>query len=228
MQQQIGYKPDILIASSSIGFPDIDALYSKFEKYLNIELVKYSIDDINFRKRGLLRNQQLKYAIDNKYKYIYLADCDIVYPDIFFESLYQKREQIKKCSYYLPKLHTDVASTEDFINDFYNNTKVDKERDIYRKCSKIKTIDKKNKRVAAGNMQVCSVQEIINKNGGIYVEPNKTRDNDMIEKGQKARSDIQFRRSIGGSNHIELNCAHPIHLNHSRDKEAGRHLEEKR
>jgi len=75
-------------------------------------------------------------------------------------------------------------------------------------------------------MQVASLSAIELRNEGVYVDPEKCKDSHLLRQGQRAKSDVQFRRSMGGTTRIKLPTQ--IHLNHRRDKEEGQHLTEQR
>jgi hypothetical protein len=78
----------------------------------------------------------------------------------------------------------------------------------------------------AGYFQLVNREHVMTNCGGLYVDPSDCKDWAWDEKGQKANSDKQFRSRIGGIRKIET--LPQYHLNHSRDNEAGFHLETQR
>jgi hypothetical protein len=69
--------------------------------------------------------------------------------------------------------------------------------------------------------------------GGFYVDPKRNRDWSWDKRHQCARSDIQFRRRLRGLGGKRVSLPkwfslNQIHLNHNRDRDYGRHIEEQR
>lgn len=178
-----------------------------------------------FAKRGLVRNDQIESAIEDECDWIFFADCDNVYHPDFFNQLVEQLKTTKatNCIYSKEKIHTEVEDTNAHAKLAMQSSLI---RDAYLRAQKIKKTGKRNKNVAAGCMQVCRVSDIVEKNNGLYVDPEKTRDSHLFKCGQGAKSDKQFRRAMGGSTRIYLPTQ--IHMNHFRDKEEGYHLEEQR
>jgi len=194
-----------------------------FDEGLYVDLNVFDDTDV-FAKRGLVRNKQVEMAIDQKFDWIFFADCDNVYPPNFFKLLVDELKTTKatNCIYCPSKKHTDIEATNQAV-------KIDQDlyiKNTFKKASAIPTIVKYNKRTAAGCMQVCRVQDIIDNAKGRYVRPRSCKDRHLFNQGQKARSDMQFRKCMGGSTMINL--PQQIHLNHYRDKELGYHSEEQR
>ena len=78
-----------------------------------------------------------------------------------------------------------------------------------------------SRNVGAGYFQLANVKCIREEHGGIYVDPKKNKDWSW-GRMQKANSDRQFRRMMGGVKKIATKPQY--HLNHERDNEAGEHL----
>ena len=106
------------------------------------------------------------------------------------------------------------------INSFLYPIEID---NVYNAAQNIKYIRKRKRNLAAGGCQIVLLWAIKKYNKGLYINPLKNMDRSLFKSGQKARSDIQFRKSVGGSLMISLPFA--ISLNHIRDKEAGYHIE---
>ena len=216
--------PEIVIdlATTGDGEPDIYNIVDNFD--LDIKPRYYLGDERDrFAYRGYVRNDQIIRAAYMKCDYIFFADCDNVYSPDFFKLLdktIMENPHIDKCIFSAEKYHTETDATDKMVLLAEKVPVID---DAYTRALSIPKIAKSNKPVAAGCMQVCNVREIFKKTGGYYVPEGKTRDKNLFEKGQRARSDIQFRRKMGGGSRIKL--PHQVHLNHIRDKEAGTHLE---
>ena len=75
-------------------------------------------------------------------------------------------------------------------------------------------------------MQVCRLDAIFEKTGGVYVPAEETKDHHLFDRGQKARSDIQFRKRMGGTTLVDLPVQ--VHLQHKRDGEEGKHIDDQR
>ena len=177
-----------------------------------------------FAKRGLVRNEQTKHAKEMGCDWMFYADCDNVYSPDFFHCLVEhlKMTHATNCIYSKWKDHTEVEPTNQHARLAAMCPYI---VDAYRRAdNEIPKIVKGNKPVAAGCMQVCRISDIQEKTGGIYVE--NSRDSHLFNNGQGAKSDKQFRRMMGGSTHIAL--PKQIHLNHVRDKEEGKHVDQQR
>jgi hypothetical protein len=224
--QQVGNIPEIRIDIASMnlnGKPNCtEDIISDFRK-AGLLITHRIYEDNNrdrFAKRGLVRNDQLN---DIEEDWIFFADCDNVYPTNFFENLWShiKDNKTRKILTSITKNHTCPNKTQDILAQ--NNDKIII-KDAFLNADKIKTIRKHNKWVAAGCMQVVNTK--VAKELGHYVNEKRCKDKHLFNNRQGAKSDIQFRRSLGGSEFLQLD--YQIHLNHKRDKEEGKHLEEQR
>ena len=229
--QQIGDVPDITVDVAYLpnnGKPyTTEEILQTFQREgLAVVHTKY-LTEKSFGYRGLVRNRQIKNAIECEAEWMFFADCDHLYPPTFFIELasYLRMTLATNCIASIAKKHTEVAATEKKILGMEDENVVVIPF-AFANAASIPMIEKSNKNVAAGCMQVVSLKAIVEKNSGLYISPDLCRDSHMIRQGQRAKSDIQFRRAMGGTTRILL--PKQIHLNHRRDKEEGRHLEEQR
>lgn len=199
------------------GNPTTEMLLEYFSDLLNVTHTIVTDKEI-FAKRGLVRNLQIENSDSD---WIMFCDADNLYPKNFFSHLFghiNKYNGPPKCIYSKEKLHT-----EEDINKYLNITQGNMHvNDAYNKGNDIPMIKKSNKPVAAGCMQVVRKDWT----GGYYVTAEECRDKHLFKRGQRAKSDVQFRKRIGGSHRIK--CGLQIHLNHARDKNLGYHSEEQR
>lgn len=210
---------DVQIRVSSMkdnGSPSTEKVVEYF-KGLGLNVVHRVMEDTNiFAKRGLVRNIDVK---ESKAEWMFFSDCDNVYAPNFFTQLkeYLETSTVTNCITSIAKYHTDVGAT----NKIMECSSLDAVSDSYKGALAIPMIEKRNKRTAAGCMQVVKRSEIIE---DTYVY--NSNDKHLFKKGQHALSDKQFRRKQGGSTFVKL--APQVHLNHFRDKEVGYHLETQR
>ena len=221
--QQEGQIPPIRIDIASMannGSPHItEEIIEKFQDF-GLDITHRIYDDRDrFAKRGLIRNDQLS---STKEDWIFFADCDNVYPVNFFANLWKSlQNENKECTKVITssaKHHTCAIETQKLLETRNNDIIIDNAFDT---ADNLKTIRKRNRKIAAGGMQVINTKVVDR-----YVNERRCKDRHLFEQRQGARSDIQFRRSVGGSQLIKL--GYQIHLNHRRDKEEGKHLEEQR
>jgi len=206
------------------GEPSTEYLAYAFQDRLDVRLSYY--DGETFARRGLVRNEQIKLAESVGADWVFFADCDNVYHPVFFQelvmSLNGEHKNAKNCLYSVEKLHTDPMRTN-------YHARLAKDRsyipDAYGRAIRIPMIHKENKICAAGCMQVVRLDAIMKK-GGMYVHPGQCLDYHLFRRGQRARSDKQFREMMGGGTRLFLPVQ--IHLNHERDKELGHHSEAQR
>jgi hypothetical protein len=207
------------------GNPTTEVIAKQFNK-MGLDVRLTYIDDIElFAHRGMVRNIQIKNANKLKCDYIYFGDADHVYhPKMFSRLTKWIDENGKNCHSVIfsrSKVHTEQKLTKKEIDKSINEMPYI--HNAYVRSCELPVIEHTDKnRLAPGNMQIVAMRDV-NENGGIYVDPKKCLDKNLFKKGQRARSDIQFRGRIGSSTAIRLPMQ--IHLNHLRDKEARKHLE---
>lgn len=212
---------DVLITISSLkdnGIPTTESVVEFFSKKgLNIRQRVYDDRD-HFALRGNIRNDDVRLT---EATWLFFADADTTYSSDFFEKLIQYLKtdvkDVECCITSIHKRHTRIPET----NIIMDNTELIVVEDAHQKAFKIPKIRKMNKRCAAGCMQVTKREFI--KDGKYSLNPN---DLHLFNQGQKAKSDKQFRRRQGGSYYIDLPVQ--VHLNHLRDKELKRHIEDQR
>lgn len=220
--------PDMRIVITSLegsrSNPDLGETISYFSSR-GLDIQNIPLDRETFAKRGLARNVQIKKTSS---PWLFFSDADNVYTPDFFEKLIEKLKgdckDVTKCITSIHKKHTEIKATNLVVNKYVYPVEI---FNVFKVATTIPYVKKTNKTVAAGCMQVVSRESIMSKDG-IYINPRRTQDWHMFKIGQMARSDIQFRRKIGGSKLITL--PKQIHLNHNRDKDypKGVHLEEQR
>lgn len=230
--EQVDNPIRIIIEVASLqknGIPSTEKVIEEFKALgLDCNIFVYkSQSKTRFSKRGYIRSDQIKRAKKLKCDYIFFADCDNVYHPKFFNKLYHILNQKNLDKGVLSgklKYHTDVTHTNRIVDRaLVNGIYI---RNAFIRANYLPRVVKNNKPIAGGGMQVCRLKTIFKLSKGVYVPAKKSKDRDLFVKGQKARSDIQFRRRMGGS--IMVTLPPQIHLNHERDKEAGYHLEKQR
>lgn len=197
---------------------------------MDVRLSIFTDRDI-FARRGLIRNEQTKKFIESGYDYIFYADADNVYPGNFFSKLIGGLKTVGKnidnCIYSPAKIHLIKSATNELINSTKSELPLIKNpfiRSLNLPRLEIPKLLQKNG-AAAGCMQVVSRKTMIEKCKGIYCDiPNKDRH--LFNQGQKAWSDMHFRGRVGESTKMMLPFY--IHLQHNRDKEFKKHIEEQR
>lgn len=232
--QQTIWPFDIVIDIACLrgnGYPSTEEVAGSFQsKGMDVRLTYIDDRDI-FARRGLVRNIQTQNAINDKSDYIFYTDADNVYHPDFFKILVEKLEkqgnQIDNCIYSCNKMHTIKEATDIVLMDTIGELPfIDK---AFERALSIPMLiiekDKIKNGAAPGCMQVVAIKDMIEKCNGIYCDlPDK--DQHLFNQGQKAWSDMHFRGRIGQSTKIRLPLY--IHLQHTRDKEVGKHIEEQR
>ena len=220
--QQVGDVPDIVF---SIGYPidngdpTTEEVISFFRKQgLHIREIPYdSMETIQYR--GLVRNEQLWRSDAD---WILFADTDMTYSPLFFEDLSKqlRGEDLKdeKCLISASR----VSLHKDFCKDFFNKWDKHKYPCVVEKAGVLHDwpVFQNSRNCGAGYFQLVNREHVMSEFGW-YVDPSHCKDRSW-EKGQKARSDTQFRSMVGGVR--KINTLPQFHLNHERDNEAGYHL----
>jgi len=177
------------------------------------------LDDDRFRFRGLVRNDQLS---DCCTSWLLFADTDHVYHAEYFERLAAELTNHRQYGGMLTagrwSCPVDQANALVAEHDYPAPVHTP-----WAKARKLDLIRRSN--VGAGYFQLINAR--VCDHGGYYVK--RTRDGDWRGGGQKARSDMQFRRRIA----IKMKLPRwfsraQIHLNHVRDSDAGHHITEQR
>lgn len=201
------------------GNPTTEEVVEFFSREgLDISLLHFYNVEV-FAKRGLVRNRQIEVTNSD---WLFFADADNVYHPEFFRELLDKLKDKTRIFTSINKAHTDIDITNYVVNSIKYPSIIDSSFD---KASNLEFIEKHNRKVAAGCMQLVK-RTVINKNGdGLYVD--RSNDHHLFKNGQKAYSDKLFRNRLGIRTTF-LDLPLQIHLNHLRDKEVGYHLEYQR
>lgn len=224
--QQRGKLPVIFVDCAILEGDDNPLRFPRTEAQPGM-LLYHPTDRETFARRALTRTQQIDRAKYLGADYIFFADCDHIYAQRFFCKLYRylrtKGKDVTNCIHSKWQVHTQVEPTDVACEELRENPIMPY---AWARAMKLPYRPKINRPVAAGNMQVCKLDAIYEKTGGVYVPARKTKDKHLFDHGQHARSDIQFRNRMGGTTSIDLPAM--VHLQHRRDKEEGKHLEEQR
>ncbi len=228
--QQVGDIPDVHIDTAVLeGAQNPERFPADAVQALSphLSLRYYSTERETFAKRGLVRNEQLARAISAGAEWIWFADCDRVYhPDFVAKLTKRLRTDLADCALpitYKWRFSTDFDATVPLIAAHRNETYI---QGAYALAAKLPIAERRFSLAASGGMQVCRVGAIIAKTGGVYVNPRRPRDKHLFEHGQRAFSDLHFRKNMGGS--VAISLPRALHLEHNRDKEQGHHIEEQR
>jgi hypothetical protein len=198
---------------------DVCALFKK--NGLNVKETVYP-DERSMQLRGIVRNRQLA---ESKADWVLWSDSDMVYDPLFFNDIQNKLalpeyNQVTKC------FSASRRSLEkEYCKDYFN--KEDKHiypcviENVAEFVSKW-PLRKKTFPNGAGYFQLANIENIRKNHGGLYVIPENCIDFPTVDRFQKAKSDRQFRRMLGGF-HV-MKTKPQYHLNHERDSEVGAHI----
>lgn len=179
-----------------------------------------------FAKRGLVRNEQIQHAKDIGCDWIFYVDADHIYHPDYFKELVNalKKSKADNCHF---SSYKEYAETESSNQHARLAAMCPYIVDAYRRAdNEMPKLNKRSRAIAYGGCQICRIDDIERKNNGIYIEPDQCRDKHLFRKGQRARSDIQFRRRMGGG--TQLHLPKVIEMSHVRDKEVGYHVTDQR
>jgi hypothetical protein len=209
------------------GKPNTEEVILFFQRRMKVESQWWS-DWQAFQRRGYVRNLQLQRC---KTEWIMFGDSDMVYhPDYFERLAYELEVKHAKASYMISSGRTSnpKEQTTAMVNSSINGDPVE----IMNAFARANELPKHPMRnCGAGFCQIINVKHA--PHGGYYVEPDGSRDWDWDRRGSNPRSDVQFRRRISSAGGPRQGLPqwfseNAIHLNHNRDPDAGRHLEEQR
>jgi hypothetical protein len=222
-QKTNGFRPKMVIDVAypkDNGSPTTEKVCSFFRDLgLNILETQYA-DMSEIQYRGLVRNRQLAQCDT---EWILFADCDMVYDRFFFDDLGKRLEGELKDERKLMSARR-VSLDKPFCKDFFNTKDDHKYPSFIANADEICStwpIYQISRNIGAGYFQLINVNHVKDNHGGIYVDPSKNKDWSW-DKMQKANSDKQFRKMVGGIRRILTKPQY--HLNHERDNEEGRHL----
>lgn len=223
--QQKGNVPNLIF---NIGYPveNGDPSTEKVCEYFRsrgLQIREVPFDGMEMiQYRGLARNKQLEVATGN---WILFADTDMAYDEYFFEDLARQlqgelRDEERCLS------ASRVSLDKDFCKNYFNEADPFQGKypiEIPNVSEQLKQwpIYQVSRSCGAGYFQLVHIDVIRGKLGNLYVEPERCADWGW-DKMQKAKSDRQFRKRVGGIRRIKTKPQY--HLNHERDNEAGHHL----
>jgi len=195
------------------GTPNTENIIEMFNS-MEFRVKHLIMTDVNeFARRGNVRNKQVK-ALDEDTEWVLFTDSDMVYESGFFDELATRLQYVDKSAqaiYSVGRFSSDVAITDAMINELSYPCFIPETDETKKICN----IPRRN--CGAGYFQLVR-KELLD---GYYVKG--ARDRHLFVDGQKARSDIQFRKRF---KLIKMNMIkEQWHLNHVRDNEAGKHLE---
>jgi len=169
-------------------------------------------DDLSLPKsRGTIRNYQIK---NSSGKWIFFADCDVVYSSDFLSKLQcHLLPQFKGIISASKFLFTDLEATEKAVSTDYPVVI----ENAYERATQLPVFRVYDRHVAAGGMQVIQRESILKFGDGKYVGRNHG-DKELGNIGTV--SDIWFRKGIqknSGEAPKMLDLPVQIHLNHQRN-----------
>jgi len=224
------HMPDIILDVATLKGADNPLRYPQAEaakRNYRVKLRYYPTDKETFAYRGMVRNEQIARAIEAKADWVYFSDCDRAYHPTYFSELCRHLKKLRRCNKLVAvrkRLCTDLDHTAQLIKDSHADGF--HHVNAYYRASMLPLAWTRWYLLATGGMQVVRLARL-KELGGYYANPNKRkRDQNMFTDGQRAHSDVYFRKRVGGSHMVTLPPS--LHLEHSRDKEAGKHLEEQR
>lgn len=223
-QQGLHQDFEIVVAVCSLvdnGVPtteEVCEFYNKQGLRVKHQVIK---DRERFAKRGCTRNDQIE-LLDDDSDYVLFSDCDMVYEPKFFGELLGRVKEFEgtKTLFAVGRwsTHDHKPIDEMIAEQMHSYPYVNIDYGILRK-----TCTRKMRNVGAGFFQM--VESTYVQDG--YVKERRNKDRHMFKEGLNPISDIQFRQRIGDRTKLKLE-ANQYHLNHKRDPEAGKHLEEQR
>jgi hypothetical protein len=209
------------------GSPSTPSIIALFGSKLNIKSSVWD-DYAIFQKRGFVRNRQLQ---ECSTEWILFSDCDMVYHPEYFSRLQEELETKHARAKYMLSAGR-FSTTKESANELVNSTVRECPAQVLNAYARAEALPKAlRSNVGAGFSQLINVKNA--PHGGYYVAAESNADWSWSSRFHKTRSDLQFRKRIGrlGGSRRKLPewfSMSLIHLNHNRDKEFSRHLEEQR
>jgi hypothetical protein len=223
--QQTGDIPNIIFSVAyprDNGNPRTEDVCSFFkDQGLNIKEQPYDgMDEIQYR--GLARNRQMREATAD---WILFADTDMTYAPDFFEDLgRQLVGPLKNETRCISARRVSLAKEE--CKQYFNELDPHVYPCVVEEAGLLEgwPIYQISRSCGAGYFQLANVANIRDNCDNLYVDPEGCNDWGWLKgkKMQKAKSDGQFRKRVGGIKRIKTKPQY--HLNHERDNEAGEHL----
>lgn len=208
------------------GSPTTEAVCDLFGSRLKIRPRAWAEME-QFQYRGIVRNDQIAAC---RTEWLMFGDSDMVYhPDYFERLLHELGRNHAKAMHMISsgRMSNPKDQTNELVNRFVGANAVEV-RDAWKLADTLEKREMRN--CGAGFSQI--INFIHAPHGGFYVDPRRNNDWGW-HRGSNPKSDMQFRRRINtlGGPRKSLPgwfTANAIHLNHNRDPEAGKHLEEQR
>jgi hypothetical protein len=207
------------------GKPTTEEVAGRFSGGLKVELDFW--DDFKaFQRRGFVRNKQLR---ECRTDWLMFGDSDMVYHPEYFERLCVElslRHPVAKYMLSSGRTSNPKEKTNELV-DFHVLDTAAEVAGAFKLADALPKHPMRN--CGAGFCQIINVKHCPHE--GYYVD-GSNRDWDW-NRGSNPRSDVQFRRRVsglGGQRQAlpDWFTAGAIHLNHNRDPDFGRHLEEQR
>ena len=223
--QQCGSVPDLSINVAYIpneGNPTTERVCAYF-KSLGLHIIENPLPRETMQFRGKVRNIQLT---QSKSDWGCFIDADMCYDPYFFSDLAQQLSgQLKNETRCISASRVSLA--KDFSKNFFNTCDgatlpypclISEPTEILKTWPlfKAQTANK-----GAGYFQLANIENLRKNHQGHYWQPNNRRDSEW-----GYRSDRQFRNMLGGI--CPITTKPQYHLNHERDNEEGKHVENQR
>lgn len=208
------------------GKPTTEAVCDLFREKVSIKQTRWS-DYEKFQRRGYVRSRQLQEA---RTEWILFADSDMIYAPEYFARLATELEKHPRAAYMLSsgRKTTEISQATTLVNGLVQDSPAHVYEAFYRAIA-ICLRRTKGAR-GAGNSQLVNVKH--GAHGGHYVLPNRNPDWGWGPRGQDTKSDVRFRGRMRSGGPLvplpEWFALNVVHLNHNRDKDAQRHIEEQR
>ena len=201
------------------GSPSTEEVIDFFLRQRGMRITSIPLDMDVIQYRGLARNVQLEASTAD---WILFSDADMVFdPWLFRDLIYDLEGPLRNERRVISARR--ISLDKDHCKQWFNTM------DPFRYPCEVPAaafrvsnwpVYQISRNCGAGYFQLVNRQYILDRFGW-YVYPAANNDRPW-KKGQKAASDIQFRRMVGGVK--KINTRPMYHLNHERDKEEGHHL----
>ncbi len=227
--QQIN-PPELIVSVAYLpnnGKPNTESVCALFKSQLNIKEVICTPEEMPYR--GMVRNRQLK---DSSADWMLLADTDMVYHQLFFNDLQKKLEgDLKNETKCISA--SRISLDQKFCVDFFNQNPERYPLIIPNVADEVAQFpinrghgrgvgkDGVTRNVGAGYFQLANVENLRKNHNGVY-----WRAEGRCDPSWGYKSDRQFRKMVGGT--CPIQTLPQYHLNHERDSDEGKHMENQR
>lgn len=224
-------QPDLVMVDvahiAGNGNPTTESVCDLFRPYVAIKQSLWT-DYQRFGMRGYVRTRQLQKCTT---EWILFSDADMVYGPEYFERLAEELKNHSNARYLIAsgRRTCDIEPANQLVDSCVKDSPAIVP-DAFAKALPISWRRIKGPR-GVGNSQIANVKH--GAHGGVYVPDDANPDKGWhTSRGQDTRSDLRFRgRMCAGGPRFNLPewfSANIMHLNHNRDKQAGKHIEEQR